>query len=142
MKTQRSWQVITAGILLAILGLAMLGEWTMWLLQGNLTDGIYTVENNSFIVLNIAADAVAALFVLVGAVGILMDRRWSRPLTFIGGGMVIYATIIGLGYTLKSDPTLTPMLIVSLVIVLICFALLWSGQVITQMRAGQLGSHI
>ena len=58
------------------------------------------------------------------------------------GGMVIYATIIGLGYTLKSDPALTPMLIASLAIVLICFALLWSDQAITQLRDRHAGSHI
>ena len=100
------------------------------------------MQNKSFIVLNIIADAIATLLVLVGAVGRLIDRRWSPPITFIGGGMVIYSTIISLGYTLKSYPTLMPMLIVSLAIVLICFALLWSDQAITQMRARHAGLHI
>jgi len=142
MKTQRTWQFIAAAIFLIILGLGMLGEWAMWLLQGNLTDGIFTVQNNSLIMLNIIADAIAALLVLVGAVGKLIDRRWSRPITFIGGGIVTYETIIGLDYTVESDPTLTPMLIMSPAILLICFALLWSDQAISTMRARHAGSHI
>jgi hypothetical protein len=142
MKTHRTWRVLTAVILLAILGLGMLGEWAMWLLQGNLTDGIYTVQNNSFIVCNIFADAIAALLVLVGAVGLFIDHPWGRPITFIGGGMVIYATIIGLGYTLQSEPALTPMLIVSLAIVLTCFALLRSDQAITQLKNRNAESQI
>jgi hypothetical protein len=142
MKTHRTWQLLTAVLLLAFLGLGMLGEWAMWLLQGNLTEGTYTVQYNSFIVLNIFADAIAALLVIGGAVGLFIEQRWGRPATLIGGGMVIYATIIGLGYTLNNDPTLTAALIVSLAIVLLCFALLWSDHAITQLRARQAGSHI
>lgn len=100
MKTQRTWQVLTVVLLLAILCLGMLGEWTMWLLQGNLTEGIYTIENKSFIVCNKFADVIAAFLVLIGAVGLFIDHRWGHPITLIGGGMVMYATIIGLGYTL------------------------------------------
>jgi hypothetical protein len=100
MKTQRTWQVLTVVLLLAILCLGMIGEWTMWLLQGNLTEGIYTIENKSFIVCNKFADVIAAFLVLIGAVGLFIDHRWGHPITLIGGGMVMYATIIGLGYTL------------------------------------------
>jgi hypothetical protein len=141
MKTYRTWQILASVALLAILGLGMLGVWVMWLLQGNLTDGIYTMQNNSFIVCNILADAIAALLVLVGAVGLFIDQRWGHPITLIGGGMVIYAGIIGLGYTLQSDPTLTPMLIGSVAIVLICFALLWTDQAIPQSRNRHAESH-
>jgi hypothetical protein len=142
MNTQRTWQVLAAVLLLAIVGLGMVGEWTMWLLQGNLTDGIYTVENNSFIVMNIFADILAAVLVLVGAVGLLLEQRWGRPVTLIGGGMIIYATIIGLGYTLQNDPTLTAIFIASLIIVLICFALLWSDQATTQVRSRHTESQM
>jgi hypothetical protein len=100
------------------------------------------VQNNNFIVLNICADAIAALLVLVGAMGLFTHQQWGRPAALIGGGMVIYATIIGLGYTLNYDPTLTAVLIVSLAIVLLCFALLWSDHAITHLRARRAESRI
>jgi len=141
MKTHRIWQVLTVVLLLAILGLGMLGEWTMWLLQGNLTEGIYTVENNSFIVCNKCADVIAAFLMLMGTLGLFIDHWWAHPITLIGGGMLICATIIGLEYTLHSNPKLSPMFIASLAIVLICFALLWSDQTSTQLRDRHEESH-
>lgn len=85
MKTHRTWQLLTAVLLLAFLGLGMLGEWVMWLFQGYLTDGIYTVQNNTFIVMNIFADAVAALLVLV--------ELWGSSLT--GSGVVLLPSSVG-----------------------------------------------
>ena len=142
MKTQRTWQVLVAVLLLASVGIGMLGEWTVWLLQGNLTDGIYTIENNSFIIMNIFADILAAVFVLLGALGLLLEQRWGLPVALIGGGMIIYATIIGLGYTLHSDPILTAILIASLIMVLISFALLWLDQAIDRVKAKQTELHM
>ncbi len=89
-------------------------------------DGVNTVENNSYIVFTILADSVAGVAALGAAMGLFM--RWSsgRWLVYLAAGMVIYATINGLGDSLKNLPSLTPALIGSLVAILICLAFLWS----------------
>lgn len=128
MKAQNTWQEISVSILLALIGLGMLGFWAMWLAQGNLANGIHTVENNQFIVFHLTAEATAALLAIVGAVGVLLRRSFGRPLAFIAGGMVSYATINSLAHSVKNDPRLTPIFVVSLVVVLVCFVLLRSDR--------------
>ena len=49
-----------------------------------------------------------------------------------GRVMVIYSTINGLGDSVKNIPALTPVLVLSLVVVLVCFAFLWSERRMTK----------
>jgi hypothetical protein len=126
MKVQRTWQGICADIILALVGLNMLGFWAMWLAQGNLVDGVNTVENNNLIVFHILAESVAGIAALRAAVGLFMRWQSGQRFAYIAGGMVIYSAINSLGESVKNLPSLTPVLIGSLVAVLICFAFLWS----------------
>jgi hypothetical protein len=126
MKAQRTWQALTVSVLLVILGLGMLGFWAMWLAQGNLRGGIATIENNQFIVFHLTAETIAALLALVGATGLGLGWAWGRTVSFVAGGMVVYATINSLAHSVKNDPALTPIFVVSLAVVLFCFALLGS----------------
>jgi predicted PurR-regulated permease PerM len=126
MKVQRTWQSICVSIILALVGLGMLGFWGMWLAQGNLVDGVNTVENNNYIVFHILAESLAGIAALRAAAGLFMRWQSGRRFVYIAGGMVIYSTINSLGESVKNLPSLTPVLIGNLVAILICFAFLWS----------------
>jgi uncharacterized membrane protein len=126
MNVQRTWQSIFVGIILALVGLSMLSFWGMWLAQGTLVNGLNTVENNNYIVFHILAESLAGLAALRAAAGLFMGWQSGRRFVYIAGGMVIYSTINSLGESVKNLPSLTPVLIGSLVAVLICFAFLGS----------------
>jgi hypothetical protein len=55
--------------------------------------------------------------------------------------MVVYSTINSLGDSVKNIPALTPVLVVSLVAVLICFALLWSRRAIEKVPSQFIPAH-
>jgi len=124
MKVQRAWQDLIVSILLTLVGFSMLGFWGMWLAQGNLVDGVNTVENNNYIVFHITAESIAGLIAILGAIGLFIGWQWGRSLAFIAGGMVIYSTINSLGDSVKNLPALTMPLVASLIVVFICFGLL------------------
>ena len=139
MKEQRTWQSTCVGIILALLGLSMLGFWGMWLAQGNLIDGFKTVENNNYIVFHILAESIAGIAALRAAVGLFMRWQSGRRFVYIAGGMVIYSTINSLGDSVRNIPSLTPVLIGSLVAILICFAFLGSERRVAK-RSRQMAS--
>lgn len=70
-----------------------------------------------------------------------MRRLWGRPLAYVAGGMVIYSTINSLGESVKNTPSLTPVLVVSLVAVLVCFALLRFGRRMAKMSSLPIPAH-
>jgi len=142
MKAKRTWQDLTVSVLLAILGVGMLGFWATWLAQGDLRGGIATIENNQFIVFHVTAEAIAALLALVGAAGLWLRRTWGRAVSCVAGGMVVYATINSLAYSVKNDPALTPIFVVSLAVVLVCFALLGSERMTIRGQDESVPSHL
>jgi MYXO-CTERM domain-containing protein len=127
-RERLSWSLRAAAAILGTLGVAILGFWAFALRKGFLTDGLQTVENNSLAVFHVAAEAIMGIAALVGAWGIITGRAWGPPIGLAALGMVVYATVNSLSHSVKNDPSLTPVFLVSLLLALIGLALLLSGR--------------
>jgi len=88
---------------LGLTGAGIVRYWVRWLRQGNLKDGVRTVEGDSYIALHVAAEALAGVVSIVAAIGLVTGRGWATVAGAFALGMVAYSTINALGSALHSD---------------------------------------
>ena len=89
--------------LLGFTGAGIIRYWVRWLRQGNLKQGLRTVEGDSYIALHVAAEVLAGLASVVAAIGLVTGRAWSTIAAAFALGMVAYSTINALGWALRND---------------------------------------
>ena len=123
-----NWAAALVGVLLVLIGLFVLGYWAIFILQGNMAGGLWTVENNAYIVFHQAAGVIMALLALVGGYGLLRGRHWGVSVSLVALGALLYASINALGFSVYALTELTPVLIATLGVVLLSFVALRFGR--------------
>jgi hypothetical protein len=88
---------------LGFTGVGMVRYWVRWLRQGNLKEGLQTVEGDSYIALHVAAEVLAGLASVVAAIGLVTGRAWATVTAAFALGMVAYSTINALGWALRNE---------------------------------------
>ena len=84
-----------AGWFSLCIGLLMLGQWTFFLLSGQVPE---LKTKPAEIVLHITAEFVTAIALLVAGVGLLLATSWGIFLYLVATGMLLYTLIVSPGY--------------------------------------------
>ena len=85
----------TIAVYSIIVGIAMLGIWTVQLLTGQAPE-LKTAPIE--IALAITADWLTAIMLLVSGFGLLSGRNWAYKLYLFAFGMLVYSVLISSGY--------------------------------------------
>ena len=101
MRSKRESRAL-AGFL-GLTGAGIVRYWVRWLRQGNLKEGVRTVEGDSYIALHVAAEALTGVVSLVAALGLVTGRAWATVAGAFALGMVAYSTVNALGRALRND---------------------------------------
>ena len=101
MRSKRESRAL-AGFL-GFTGAGMVRHWARWLRQGNLKEGLQTVEGDSYIALHVAAEVLAGVASVVAAIGLVTGRAWATVAAAFALGMVAYSTINALGWALRNE---------------------------------------
>jgi hypothetical protein len=88
---------------LGFTGAGIVRYWVRWLRQGNLKEGVRTVEGDSYVALHVAAEVLAAVTSIVAAIGLVTGRAWATIAAAFALGMVAYSTINALGWALRNE---------------------------------------
>lgn len=78
-----------------ITGLGMIGQWTISY-RGNQIPELNSEPIR--IGFHIAAEFVTALMLIIGAIGLLINPTWGRPVYLIALGMLFYTAVVSPGY--------------------------------------------
>ncbi|MCL6580093.1 MAG: hypothetical protein K6U08_00525 [Firmicutes bacterium] len=116
-----SWPAVLVGILLFLVGLAVVVWWVDYDLRGNLPQGLWTVQNGIYVVFVQAADGALALLALVGGLGLVLGRGWGMATALAALGATLYAAVARLGWCLRNWPSLTPVFLGLLAFALMSF---------------------
>jgi peptidoglycan/LPS O-acetylase OafA/YrhL len=109
------------------LGALILGMWAAFIAGGVLDQGLRTVENNQYLIFHLAAETVMGALLILGGAGLLRRSSWAYTVAFLGLGMTVYSTINSLSHSVRNEPSLTPILIASM-IVAVAIATMLGGQ--------------
>lgn len=110
--------------ILLVLGSIILLMWAVFIASGVLEDGVRTVENNQYLVFHIAAECLMGFTLVAAGIGLMRKAAWADPAAFAGLGMTIYSTINSLAHSVRNEPGLTPVLVVSLALAVATLAML------------------
>jgi|GEM_PF-4429020 len=112
------------GVLVALVGLGMIGFWSMQVtVEGIMKDGLLSEEGNAYLIFHVSAEMLAGLVALIGGIGVLMTRRPGTAL--VGGGGVLYAALNSAGWALLNDPILGLVFAVCSLLIVLSAAALW-----------------
>ena len=101
MRSKRESRAL-AGFL-GFTGAGIVRYWVRWLRQGNLKEGVRTVEGDSYIAVHVAAEVLAGVTSIVAAIGLVTGRAWATIAGAFALGMVAYSTINALGWAMRND---------------------------------------
>ncbi len=99
-----------AGIMI-FLGFAVIAFWVIFILTGSMTNGIYTVENNQYIIFHQIAEFAMAAAALAGGIMLWKGSGKGKHITFLAIGMLLYSSINSSAHAVKNDITLMPVFI-------------------------------
>ncbi len=88
---------------LGFTGASMFRFWLGWLRQGNLKEGVRTVEGDSYVALHLAAEVLTGLAAVVAAIGLVAGRTWAAIAAAFALGMIAYSAVNALGWALRND---------------------------------------
>jgi len=123
-----TWPSMVVGLFLVAAGLSAIGYWANFVLAGNMPDGLWTVENNTYIAFHIGAEGVTALLAVFGGLGLLRRRPWGAAVGLVALGGLLYSTVNSLAFSVLSAPELTPIFLGVLGAVLLSFIGLHFGR--------------
>ena len=115
-------------LLMVALGSVVLLMWIVFVASGVLEDGIRTVENDQYLAFHIAAECLMGAALIAAGAGLLRTAWWAMPVAFVALGMTIYSTINSLAHSVRNEPGLTPVLLVSLALAIAVLAMLAGSQ--------------
>jgi hypothetical protein len=110
-----------------ILGVLILMTWAAFIATGVLDEGIRTIERSEhgqYLAFHLVAEALMAMLLIAGGAGLLLKASWALPVVYLGLGMTVYSTVNSLSHTVRNEPALTPVLLVSLGIAMAVIVLL------------------
>ncbi len=122
--TSFTWPAVVVGLLLILLGLAIIIYWVNFVARGNLPQGLWTVEDGSYIAYHLAAEGLISLLAVVGGFGLLAGQGWGMATALVALGGLLYTSVNSLGYSVKSLPVLTPVFLAVAGTVLLSFVAL------------------
>ncbi len=80
-----------------IIGIAMIGMWTMFLFTGQVPE---LQTEPARIIMHLAAEFTTAFSLIVGGFGLLKEKSWSKRFHQFSLGMLMYTLIVSPGYYL------------------------------------------
>ncbi len=116
-------------VLLAIIGLGMLGIWIKDIASGKFSgQGHFFkwVEGEGRLCLHIVAEFLTGIVLILAAIGLFYEASWSKNVAFVGLGAVIYSAINSSGWVIHKKeriPYGIPMWITLLISMCILFVL-------------------
>jgi len=116
-----SWSAILVGIVLLLVGLAIIAYWVIFVMRGNMPEGLWTVVGNQYIVYHQAAELGMALLAIAGGFGLLIGRGWGMATSLAALGALLYTSVNSLGNSIRNEPSLTPIFLAVLGVTLVCF---------------------
>lgn len=122
------WKTGLAAAILGLLGAAILGLWAVNLSQGFLSNGLQTVENDTLAVFHLAAETLMGFTALAAAWGLAAGKGWGPTAGVAALGMVVYSTINSLSHSVRNDPSLSPVLLISLLLAVVGLLALSAGE--------------
>ncbi len=97
--------VVTIGILLIIVGAAIIGYWIIFALKGHLPQGLRTVESGGYISFHILAEITTAIICIIGGIWLVLTLQSGNLVAIFGSGMLLYTSINGLAWKeVKNKP--------------------------------------
>ncbi len=88
------------GIYALVVGLGVLGLWTMLLLGGQVPE---LETEPASIATHMTAEGLMAVLLIASATGLFLKRRFAPHLMLLSSGMVIYSVINSSGYYLEQN---------------------------------------
>jgi len=85
----------SAGAYAIVLGITMIGWWTLVLLNDQMPE-LHTAPAQALG--HLAAEYLTGLFLLAGGYGLLTGQPWGGKLHLVSLGMMLYAVVQALGY--------------------------------------------
>lgn len=78
-----------------IVGILMIGMWTAFYV----TDSIPEMRTEPIrIILHITAEMTTAVTLIIGGIGLSMNRKWGFPIYLLSTGMLLYTLLVSPGY--------------------------------------------
>lgn len=102
--------------LLILLGISVIGFWVIFFITGSMTDGIFTVENNQYIIFHQLAEFTMAVASLTGGILLWKGTKKARYIATLALGMLLYSSINSSAHAVKNDLSLLPIFIFTLVV--------------------------
>lgn len=108
------------GILLAVVGLGMIGFWAVHIFKGGLPQGIHTLESGGYIAFHITAELLTGVLCLAGGIALSFKASWSMPVALFSSGMLLYTSINSLAWKeVRNKPFLSLMFIFPAIIAIV-----------------------
>jgi len=108
------------GILLAVVGLGMIGFWARHIATGGMPQGIRTLESGGFIIFHITVELTTGILCILGGLALAMAIQCGPPVALFASGMLAYTGINSLAWKeVRDKPLLGLMFIVPAVIAII-----------------------
>ena len=76
-------------------GIAMIGQWAMFLLSGSVPELRSEPVRIGF---HLLAELLTAVVLIASGAGALGGKRWAKELLLVGLGMLVYTSIVSPGY--------------------------------------------
>ncbi len=87
--------MIFAAVLALVVGVGMIGQWTLFLVSGRVPELDTEPIRIRF---HLAAEFTTALVLLVSGLALLTDQPWGRCFYLLAAGMLLYTVIVSPGY--------------------------------------------
>ena len=115
--------MIFAGVFAIVVGIGMIGQWTLSLVKGQVPELRTEPVRIRF---HLAAEFATALALLVSGIGLLAGGAWARDAYLVAAGMLLYTIIVSPGYFAQQGQWLMPALFaVILVLLLVTLVLIF-----------------
>ena len=112
--------ILTIGILLMVVGLAMIGFWVFHISKGGLPQGIRTLESGGYLVFHITAELITGVLCMLGGLALILTLKCGIPVALFASGMLAYTGMNSLAWNeVKNKPVLSLMFLVPLVIAVV-----------------------
>ena len=111
---------LAIGILLAIVGLGMIGFWARHVATGGLPQCIKTLESGGYIAFHITAELITGIICVAGGLAVALAFEWGLPVGLFASGMLAYTSINSLAWKeVKNKPALSVMFVVPAIIAIV-----------------------
>ena len=118
---------LTISILLAIVGLGIIGFWLLHIFKGGLPQGIRTLESGGYIAFHISAELITGVLCTLSGIALALGVKWASMTALLAVGMLLYTSINSLSWKeVRNRPVLSvifvfPALIAILIILYLLF---------------------